>query len=112
MNEALGELLNLFEDEEEQIEEQSLSNINDENDRGIEKMDGKQGEEETANLTVSNAIKADKKPIRSLIPIDFGSSKDDTNSYSQKKKTDNRNSLLHSDGMSSSEDEWNRNDNA
>uniref|UniRef100_A0A1I8EM93 Protein MCM10 homolog n=1 Tax=Wuchereria bancrofti TaxID=6293 RepID=A0A1I8EM93_WUCBA len=75
-------------------------------------MDGKQGEEETANLTVSNAIKADKKPIRSLIPIDFGSSKDDTNSYSQKKKTDNRNSLLHSDGMSSSEDEWNRNDNA
>ncbi|VIO99136.1 conserved hypothetical protein [Brugia malayi] len=110
MNEALGELLNLF-DDEEQIEEQSLLNINDENDREIEKVNAKQEKEDAANLTVPNAINADKKPIRSLIPIDFGYSKDNTNSYDQKKKTDNRSSLLHCDGTSSSEDERSRNDN-
>ncbi|VDO16889.1 unnamed protein product [Brugia timori] len=110
MNEALGELLNLF-DDEEQIEEKSLLNINDENDREIEKVNAKQEKEDAANLTVPNAINADKKPIRSLIPIDFGYSKDNTNSYDQKKKTDNRSSLLHCDGTSSSEDERSRNDN-
>ncbi|VDK62882.1 unnamed protein product [Onchocerca ochengi] len=107
MNETLGELLNLFEDDE-QFQAQKLENINDENSKEIQKMDNKQ-KEGTLGLYMSNANGADKKPIRSLIPIDFGCSKKNGVDSDRKKKTNNEGSLLHAD-ISSSEDEWSRND--
>lgn len=47
--------------------------------------------------------------IRSLIPIDFGCSKKNGVDSDRKRKTNNEGSLLHAD-ISSSEDEWSRND--
>uniref|UniRef100_A0A0R3RPJ6 Protein MCM10 homolog n=1 Tax=Elaeophora elaphi TaxID=1147741 RepID=A0A0R3RPJ6_9BILA len=110
MNGTLGELLNLFEDDE-QFKAQRLTNISDEDDRKMKKTEDKQNEE-TACSTVSNVISTDRKPSRSLISIDFDCSKANDDSSGRKKKTDSRSSLLHSNGLSSSEDEWDRSDRA
>ncbi|MCP9264505.1 hypothetical protein DINM_022606 [Dirofilaria immitis] len=110
MNETLGELLNLFEDDT-QFKARKLANINDDNGKEIRKMDNKQ-QEKTSDLFIVSKNGADKKPVRSLIPIDFGCSKENDDINVQKKKTNNESSFLHSDDISSSEDEWSGYDHA
>ncbi|VDK68293.1 unnamed protein product [Litomosoides sigmodontis] len=103
MSATLGELLNLFENDEP-INAQSLANVNNENGRETKKIDGKQNEEK-ARLTTSSAVSADRK-------LDFGCSKASDGSSAQKKKTDNECRVLLSNCSNPNEDEWNRTDRA
>ncbi|VDO69742.1 unnamed protein product [Onchocerca flexuosa] len=60
MNDTLGELLNLFEDDEQFQAQKSENIIHDEDSKEIKKMENKQ-KKEMLDLHMSNANGADKK---------------------------------------------------